>query len=1488
MILSKKDSKKDVIEKLRQDYDGLSNLSTNTVHFEKTYDSILKLLSETLYSKHYHFILEIIQNADDNRYSNNVTPELTFVLRPDKLIIQNNERGFVKKNVNAICNIGSEGTTKTKRTGYIGEKGIGFKSVFNVSDHPEIYSNGYFFKFNKNKKLGMVKPIWIEHFNLDNNDNPEVNSKLTNIILPYSNPKIYSDLNLEFKKLRPEILLFLNKIDAIKIEDIQDNSLNKVIRKTTRGNNVTIENNKWYVIKSIVEIPEEQKSSRFKENVLSTEITFAFPLNRQNNAEPKDNSEIFAYFPTRSYGFKFIIQADFQTIANREDIEKNNWNEWLISKIPEVMVISIEAFKSDNRLRTTYYNYIPLLEDLDENSDLSSSFSKVVMDIQNLLKEYNCVLTETENWKKPSEVYYANKELRKLLSNDDITLFFNKEYVHSDLKINNNIKKELGIKDLDLDCLIEYIENVDIDWLTTKEDSWFMNLYEYLSTQEIDETQEEQLKGLQIFRLENNDLVSISENSVFFPLKKRNYGFETGIPFLKNTLYKRKKKIKRFLHDILGVKSLDPVTLVEDYILPIYKSEKWIDESVDFLIAHIHYIKDNLEELKKHHSLFRQIKKSLYVQTNQTTGDMHYYDHPCNIYLSKEYGNDNNLELLFNGFEVGLFVHLQYIEDIQSNSEKIKEWKDFFVDLGVNTIPRVEYYEGWFLSYEKRELLKFKREHSTSNEDVKDWSLSEEFIQILESNDLERATLLLQILDNHWETYSEHKESYYYWFFRTRNYKKFTSSFIIELKEKITIPTTSNILIKPSEIFVMSSETKELFGDSVEYCAIDLNEDLIKTLGINSSASVESVTNLLLELVEKGCQDKNQFKNLYNFLNDNFKSNEDYIRDAFSIDNLIFVPNSTKKYYSSEEVLWNDVNEMFGAKWEYLQEHYSQLKSFFLDNLEIQEEPIARDYADLLLSLSNEIEIDEKMENIILKIYRKLNSSLDPEKTEQLISSSDWWTNFIKEGIFWTEKEEFWQNDNDIFVNDNVEFYNLFKNEKNMTFLKLPPNVYPTLSHFINSTGLTYISEAVNIEFVENEIQKLEVDLTNQIQKFVPYVLRYLYKYEYNTYIKLIENGTVEKIYSLRCFSVNNLVVKYYISRLIKNSTSKLEKYSNEITRKILISKGNIIIKTDSITDCDLIAFELAKSFGNLKGLDDFLTVLFHKNEPNEIEIYLKRKGIEKIPGTETEAKIKKKPSNKQLISEEAETEPTLEGSEDDLEGISEEGPEFTIKSGSIPVLEEEISFEPECSPEEASGEEVFRQGSPTPSFKPVPIPKMEISIPTIPEPIIDTIMTPEAKVTTKTLKEIGKWGECYAFNKLKELMREEYQKGIKSNAILEEINKGEFVIKKDNIQMFKAVWVNWRNNKYNDENPKYPYDIYYWEKGDLYFIEVKSTKTKNKEWFHITEKEWDLFIGKPDHYSIFRVYFAGKENPEYEIIKNPCEKWKKGEIIAYPSKIEL
>ena len=86
---------------------------------------------EQLYKEKTHFVYEFIQNAVDSKSS-----QLELRLKENELFVWNDGDQFTEKDVRSICSLGSSSKDLTQ----IGTFGIGFKSVYNYTDCPEIYS----------------------------------------------------------------------------------------------------------------------------------------------------------------------------------------------------------------------------------------------------------------------------------------------------------------------------------------------------------------------------------------------------------------------------------------------------------------------------------------------------------------------------------------------------------------------------------------------------------------------------------------------------------------------------------------------------------------------------------------------------------------------------------------------------------------------------------------------------------------------------------------------------------------------------------------------------------------------------------------------------------------------------------------------------------------------------------------------------------------------------------------------------------------------------------------------------------------------------------------------------------------------------------------------------------------------------------------------------------------------------------------------------
>lgn len=121
------------LQSIRDMYVMDGETQTRTAGLREVAAGGLYVVGNELYSQAVHFLPEIIQNVEDNRYRAGIVPELDISLvSGDVLRFEFNEVGFTKENVTAICKVNDSTKPRNREGGYIGHKGIGFKSLFKV------------------------------------------------------------------------------------------------------------------------------------------------------------------------------------------------------------------------------------------------------------------------------------------------------------------------------------------------------------------------------------------------------------------------------------------------------------------------------------------------------------------------------------------------------------------------------------------------------------------------------------------------------------------------------------------------------------------------------------------------------------------------------------------------------------------------------------------------------------------------------------------------------------------------------------------------------------------------------------------------------------------------------------------------------------------------------------------------------------------------------------------------------------------------------------------------------------------------------------------------------------------------------------------------------------------------------------------------------------------------------------------------------------
>lgn len=269
-------------------------------------------LSNDLYQSPMRFILELLQNADDSDYDLNSEPVFKIFYRNRTIRFDTNEAGFSKSDVEALCSIGGSSKNKPsqpKRS--IGEKGIGFKSVFGVSEAVFVASGEYSFKLSTSESFDMLAPAWCS---FPDQRHPGFTSILLQLKPQFSSEKLIREL----MDIDGRLLMFLQNIKRLEIGIGSNSNGDSNVHKITierreehyHGHELRVigqgKSCSSYMMfrHRVSQMPEEDKRKGYTD----TEIILAFPADYRC-AEPsipllERPNNVYSFLPIRDFGFK--------------------------------------------------------------------------------------------------------------------------------------------------------------------------------------------------------------------------------------------------------------------------------------------------------------------------------------------------------------------------------------------------------------------------------------------------------------------------------------------------------------------------------------------------------------------------------------------------------------------------------------------------------------------------------------------------------------------------------------------------------------------------------------------------------------------------------------------------------------------------------------------------------------------------------------------------------------------------------------------------------------------------------------------------------------------------------------------------------------------------------------------------------------------------------------------------------------------------------
>ena len=1066
----------------------------------------IEQLSTGLYEKEVHFILELIQNAEDNKYSDN-TPDLRFVILEDDptntpnsdgcLCVFNNEVGFEEKNVKSVCQIGD--STKSKNEGYIGEKGIGFKSVFIVSTSPHIYSNGYHFKFKENDneiKLSYVVPYWLDTTpEIVRNDNSN-----TAILLPLKQSKKSEIIN-GLKGIKPETILFLSKLEGLSIDINSECKKVDILRDKTNYPIVDLmlkeygqeDKIKHFWLHSETMIVPSKIIEEKRKDIVDRKLTIAFQLDEVNY-----DGTMFAYLPTEvDSGLPFLINADFILTANRESIQSNRaWNIWIRDMLSDLIVNGLIEISKDKNYRQSLYGFIPLINDI---KSLPEYFTPVCNDVYTKLSHLEIILKDDGSFVLPSASRLASKEIRNLFGGDLrpkalSEVFFVEQKLEKHAKQLNKI----GVSSFLVEDFKKCLE--DDAWLLTNNSNWFFDLYDFLHKSANIKINE--LKDFKIIPLQDGGRVSINEKQVYFltdeqfvnDISKRL--FSNGLPnvsFVDNKLFhhlSNNKELLVWVKDNVEILDFSISTYITGMLAPwLYENVSHINESN--LMSAVQLILEYWGEL--HDEDKKIIGEKLPILLDTGLIKCHDELEGEEVLLPRLFDKNKGWQLILKNEDD--CRHQDVLSDkyitLFQNENNYERLTEFFNITNAEEYPNFRTFKGnatyfnntLYQEYVSSVIEDFNEEY-TKNPEIISWMTPSFFHDETKRKNKKNISALLYWLEGMLEgMLGSLRYGEIVWFYRTYKSLKISSGLYFYLTNIPWISTTQG-LKKPDEVFVRSSQIDEMFKDSLAYLKDDISPALCEFLGIKTEVTTKTVIDYLKVLSTHKEADIKLVRKLYKYLDDygdEFQSNfENYA--------LIFIPDSEKYWYKSDEVIWDDTSDVLGKLYGWLSPVYesSNLKQFFLHKINVSEIVQDEDLAKAWLKLPKRTDLNSKeIEASLSKIFPRL-------LIESNLSDihSDWWDEFIEDAMVWTQDEEF-ENPNEVYVPDDYYLRNLFHD--NLSFVWKPENIpHATLQVLYNKLGISLLSESI-VSTLDNpgKVKELEtaVFLTEHSKLLICYML---------------------------------------------------------------------------------------------------------------------------------------------------------------------------------------------------------------------------------------------------------------------------------------------------------------------------------------------------------------------------------------------------------------
>ncbi len=656
-----------------------------------------QFLGEKLNRTDTHFVAELVQNAEDagNDLENRCV-ELHFLLEAKQIVVQNNGRPFDEENVRAICSTAL--SSKIRDPDSIGYLGVGFKSVFKITEAPEIHSKGFHFRITR-----YIYPSWID----DSLPLPTPGMHSA-FVLPLKPGVDLQALSQELDQLEPTLLLFLKKLKSIAIDNRVTGQTSIVDLRESSNGITTLDSfqgmQRWRIATLAYWQPDAEQRPSSREHHDMVEIRAAFRITDDGRFTRTTPGLFFAFLPTeQETGLGFHLQADFIPTLSRESLENNTWNQEILAHAAQGLVQQLCIFRDEGTHDLDLYNLFPLEE---ETHDIAGIVAREVC--MHATTE-RLILTRNATWHMPHDTLRpAFADLRDLISLDDLSYHYGRtvDFIHPEISERSlKVIERLGVKTFDMVDLIRFL--AESPWIESCSNDWLAKLLVFLyeKREHIQSSLVQELQQIPLLPLQNGSRAAASpvgsSRPVYLPLKEELSSsymlFSQHLDLIASHLLEaatatgRSDQVIRSLQ-WLGVRPFEAQRVIEDIILPLFerqdtvlRSDPLYDDYLDFVRRHWEHYR---RQAAKHgeESEKAAVQRAAAALQFRVQGDTPLFSPATSLILGTAYAPKEQLEHYVQNLPGVQFLSSTYA-DAEGIARKSKtftgsSWKDFLHDLG--------------------------------------------------------------------------------------------------------------------------------------------------------------------------------------------------------------------------------------------------------------------------------------------------------------------------------------------------------------------------------------------------------------------------------------------------------------------------------------------------------------------------------------------------------------------------------------------------------------------------------------------------------------------------------------------------------------------------------------------------------------------------------------------------------------------------------------